>query len=98
MSDCLIDLQKEYKTEVDNKNIDLNSDVFVMYSKLCKGMELTFNSEFFGLFDIPGQEESNKELTKEKEKAFQAAITLPGKYGNIIHNTAILNIHPKKIK
>ena len=66
MIDRLIDLLKEYKTEVDYKYIDFNSDVVAMYSKLCEGMELTFNSEFFGLFDITHQEESDRELTKKK--------------------------------
>ena len=45
MIDRLIDLLKEYQTEMDYKNVDFNSDVVVMHSKLREGMALTFEAE-----------------------------------------------------
>lgn len=75
MIDHLILSLKEYKTQMDYKNVDFNSDVVAMYSKLREYMALAFDTECFGPVELPVQEESDSELTKEEEKAFQAEVT-----------------------
>ena len=74
MIDHLILCLKNYKTEMDYKNVDFNSDVVAMYSRLRECMALAFDAEYFGPVDIP--ESSDEVLTKEEEKAFQAEVSL----------------------
>ncbi len=74
MIDHLILCLKNYKTEMDYKNVDFNSDVVAMYSRLRERMALAFDAEYFGPVDIP--ESSDEVLTKEEEKAFQAEVSL----------------------
>ena len=76
MIDHLIISLKDYKAEMDYKNVDFNSDVVAMYSKLRECMALAFDTECFGPIDIPVQEESDSVLSKEEEKIFQAQVAL----------------------
>ena len=55
MIDHLIISLKDYKAEMDYKNVDFNSDVVAMYSKLRECMALAFDTECFGPIDIPVQ-------------------------------------------
>ena len=50
---------------MDYKNVDFNSDVVAMYSKLPECMALAFNTECFGPMDLPIQEESDSQLSIE---------------------------------
>ena len=70
----LIICLKEYKTGMDYKNIDFNSDVVVMYSKLCERMALAFDEECFGPVDLP--EPDCNTITVEQEKKFQTEVGL----------------------
>ena len=70
----LIICLKEYKTEMDYKNIDFNSDVVVMYSKLRERMALAFDEECFGPVDLP--EPDCDTMTIEQEKKFQTEVGL----------------------
>ena len=65
---------KEYKTEMDYKNIDFNSDVVVMYSKLRERMALEFDEECFGPVGLP--EADCDTMTVEQEKKFQTEVGL----------------------
>ena len=67
---------KDYKTQMDYKNVDFNSDVVAMYSKLRECMALAFDTECFGPIDLPIQEESDSQLSKEEKKAFQTEVAL----------------------
>ena len=50
MIDHLILCLKNYKTEMDYKNVDFNNvnDVVAMYSRLRECMALAFDAEYFG--------------------------------------------------
>ena len=72
MIDHLILCLKDYKTAMDYKNVDFNSDVVAMYSKLCEGMALAFDAEYFGPVDLP--EQDSEELSKTEENAFSGAL------------------------
>ena len=60
MTDNLIFSLKDYKTEMDNKNVDFNSYVVAMYSKLREKMALAFDAECFAPVDLA--EQSSEEL------------------------------------
>ena len=75
MIDQLIISLKDYKAEMDYKNVNINSNVVAMYSKLRECTALAFDTECFAPIDIPVQEESNSVLLKE-EKIFQAQVAL----------------------
>ena len=70
MTDHLILCLKDYKTEMDFKNVDFNSDVVAMYSKLRENMALAFDAECFGPVDLP--EKDSEELSKKEENALKA--------------------------
>ena len=61
---------------MDYKNVDFNSDVVAMYSKLRECMALAFDKKYFGPIDLPIQEESDSQLSKEEKKAFQTEAAL----------------------
>ena len=72
MVEHLIMCLKDYKTEMDYKNIDFNSDIVAMYSKLRERMAFAFDAEYFGPVDLP--ERDNDTMTKDEEKAFQSEV------------------------
>jgi hypothetical protein len=72
MIDHLIVSLKDYKTEMDYKNVDFNSDVVAMYSKLREGLALAFDAEYFGPVDLPVQD--SEELSKTEENTFKAEV------------------------
>ena len=78
MIDHLILCLKQHKSKMDYKNIDFNSDVVAMYSKLRESMALAFEEECFGPVDMAVQEGRPKgtDELKGEEKAFQAEVTL----------------------
>ena len=76
MIDHLILSLKDYKTQIDYKNVDFNSDVVAMCSKLRECMALAFDTEYVGPIDLPIQEESDSQLSKEEKKAFQTEVAL----------------------
>jgi hypothetical protein len=53
------------------KNVDFNSDVVAMYSKLREGMVLAFDAEYFCPVDLPVQ--NNEE--KREENVFKAELS-----------------------
>ena len=53
----LIVCLKEYKTEMDYKNIDFNSDVVTLYSRLRESMAIAFDVEEFGPVELPVNED-----------------------------------------
>ena len=76
MIDHLILSLKDYKTQMDYKNVDFNSDVVAMYSKLRECMALAFDTEYFGPIDLPIQDESDSQRSKEEKQAFQTEVAL----------------------
>jgi hypothetical protein len=72
MTDHLIVSLKDYKTEMEYKNVDFNSDVVAMYSKLREDLALAFDCKYFGPVDLPVQD--SEELSKKKENAFKAEV------------------------
>ena len=82
MIDYLIVSLKDYKTEIDYKNVDFNSNVVAMYSKLRDGLALAFDVEYFGPVDLSVQD--SEKLAKKGENAFKAEVAaakIPDKKG-----------------
>jgi hypothetical protein len=72
MTDHLIVSLKDYKTEMEYKNVDFNSDVVAMFSTLREDLALAFDCKYFGLVDLPVQD--SEELSKKEENAFKAEV------------------------
>ena len=53
---------KDYKTEMENKNVDFNSDVVAMYSKLRECLALAFDAKYFGPVDLLVQDSDELRL------------------------------------
>ena len=74
MVEQLIIIIKDYKTQMDYKNIDFNADVVALYSNVREQMASVFDQEFFGPIDVP--DAPKEKMTKEKEKAFNAEVSM----------------------
>lgn len=72
MVEQLIIIIKDYKTQMDYKNIDFNADVVALYSNVREQMASVFDQEFFGPIDVP--DAPKEKMTKEKEKAFNGQV------------------------
>ena len=77
MIEYLIVCLKDYKTEMDYKNVEFNSDVVALYSRLHERMAMEFDIENFGPVDLPQEDGQNvDELSKEEKKAFQVEVAV----------------------
>ena len=57
------------------KNVDFNSDVVAMYSKLREDLTFAFDCKYFGPVDLPVQD--SEELSKKEENAFKTLLHPP---------------------
>ena len=62
----LISCLKEYKTQLDYKNVDFNADVIAMYSHVRRQMAMFFVKECFGALELPEPEKDIDKMTKEE--------------------------------
>ena len=68
---------KEYKTEMNYKNIDFNSDVVALYSCLRECMAIAFDVEDFGPVELPVNEGHYiDEMSKEEKKTFETEVAV----------------------